>query len=67
MKSKEVQLMEAETRMVVTKGWGTGERDFVQRVKLPVRRAVSSGDLIHSMAIYSAQYCIIYLKELLRE
>lgn len=63
MESKKAKLLETETRLVVTSGWGGGGKgDIGQRALtgLAVTRQVSSGNLMYSMVVIVTN--IIYSK-----
>ena len=50
MESKKAKLLEAESRLVLARGWGSGNGEMlVKGYKLPVIRGLSSGNLMHSM------------------
>ena len=65
MKSQKAKLIEAESRMLVTRGVGVGElgRCWSKRTNLQSVRRVNLGDLTYNiLTVVNNTICIIYFK-----
>ena len=59
LKKKKVELIEAESRIVVARGWGCGnEKRLVKGYKLSVTRRIRSEDLM-DIVVTVGDNCII--------